>query len=298
MRILALDIGGTEIKVGLVNENGEVLENKSCPTNAKNGGAALMAQVIGIVSEYQKIDRIGISSAGQIHPYTGVVVHATDNIPGWTGINIKKSIEDQFNIPTVVENDVNCSALGEAFYGAGKNSDSFLCLTYGTGIGGAIIENRKIYTGSSFSAGEFGHMITHFDGESCTCGGSGCYEAYASTSALCRAVSRGTGIEQISGREIFEHIEKDNKKVIGIVEEWIQEIVCGLVSLVHIFNPSTIILGGGIMEQSYITEKIEVSLKSKIMPNYQNVVVKKAELGNKAGILGAAHIALMQIEQK
>jgi glucokinase len=256
-----------------------------------------LAQVIGIVSEYKKIDRIGISSAGQIDPKKGVVLHATDNIPGWTGINIKKSIEDQFNIPTSVENDVNCSALGEAFYGAGKNSDSFLCLTYGTGIGGAIIENRKIYTGSAFSAGEFGHMITHFDGKICTCGGVGCYEAYASTSALCRAVSRGTGIESISGREIFALVEKGNKKVIDIIDEWIQEIVYGLVSLVHIFNPSTIILGGGIMEQSYITEKVNLSLKGKIMPNYRNVVVKKAELGNKAGILGAAHNTLVQNER-
>lgn len=292
MRILALDIGGTAIKIGIVNEIGEILHIEERPTFALEGGKALIKRVLSIIGEFDNIDRVGISSAGQIDPVEGKVIFATDNIPGWTGIEIKKTIENTYNIPTEVDNDVNAAALGEAHYGAGKGEDSFLCITYGTGIGGAIIENGEVYRGSRGSAGEFGHIITHVDGRPCTCTGHGCYETYASTTALVKDYKSVFGDGDVNGRFIFELLKKEDENVKKIVNNWLKEVIIGLVSIIHVFNPSCIILGGGIMNQDYILEYIQKELPNNIMANYKNVKIKKAALGNNAGLLGATYISL------
>ena len=203
----------------------------------------------------------------------------------------KKRIEEKFNIPTVVENDVNAAAIGEAYYGAGLNNKSFLCIAYGTGIGGAIVEKGEIYRGAYGSAGEFGHIITHAHGKGCTCGANGCYEAYASTTALVEKVKKELGLTEIDGRLIF-NIINENEKVKIIVEEWIVEIIVGLVNLVHIFNPSLIVLGGGIMEQEYIIKYIKDNIYKFIMPNYRKVKFEGAQIGNNAGILGISYLAM------
>lgn len=292
MRILALDIGGTSIKIGIINEYGEILENQEIPTLAKEGGKMLMDRVLKVIELYDNIDRIGISASGQVNPFEGKIIYATDNIPGWTGTEIKKRIEERFSIPVAVENDVNAAALGEAYYGAAKGYDSFLCLAFGTGIGGAIVENGEIYRGSSFSAGEFGHIATHAEGLPCTCGGRGCYETYASTTALVRNVKTELGMGEVDGKVIFRYLNEGNKDVKNIVDKWLQEVVTGLASLVYIFNPGLIVLGGGIMSQTYIMEYINKNLPENIMPSFRNVKIKNAQLGNNAGILGAAHLAM------
>ncbi|NLJ87401.1 MAG: ROK family protein [Epulopiscium sp.] len=292
MRILALDIGGTAIKIGLINKNGEIIEKREVPTLAKAGGEALMEKIINIIGEYENIDRIGISTAGQVDPLKGKIIFATDNIPGWTGMEIKKRIEERYKIPTTVENDVNSAAIGEAYYGAAIGSDSFLCLTFGTGIGGAIVEKGDIYRGCFNSAGEFGHIITHAGGKSCTCGGKGCYEAYASTSALIRNVKEKLAKEDINGKVIFRYLNEGNTDIKNIVDSWLYEIIIGLVSLIHIFNPSLIVLGGGIMSQTYIIDYLKENLPRYIMPNHSMVKLVQARLENNAGLLGAAHIAM------
>jgi glucokinase len=292
MRILAFDIGGTAIKIGVINEKGELLESKEVPTLAKEGGEALMNRILNIISDYKDIDRIGISSAGQIDTVKGTVIFANENLPGWTGMEIKKRIEDAYNIPVAVENDVNAAAIGEAFYGAARNNMSFLCLAYGTGIGGAIVENGQIYRGAKGSAGEFGHIITHVGGKDCNCGGKGCYEAYASTSALVNKFVSEMCLTEVNGRIIFSLLEEGDEDAKKVVDEWLTEIIMGLVSLVHIFNPSLIVLGGGIMAQPYTIDYINKNIYEYIMPNYREVAFKAAELGNNAGILGAAHIAI------
>ena len=291
MRILALDIGGTAIKIGIINEKGEIIDKSEVPTMAYEGGESLINRVFKIISQYKNIDRIGISTAGQVDHVKGKIIFASDNIPGWTGMEIKKRIEEKFNIPTIVENDVNAAAIGEAYYGAGLNNKSFLCIAYGTGIGGAIIENGEIYRGAYGSAGEFGHIITHVHGKECTCGANGCYEAYASTTALVEKVKKELGLTEVDGRLIFSLIN-DNEKVKNIVNQWIFEIIVGLANSIHIFNPSLIVLGGGIMEQEYIIEYIKGNIDKFIMPNYRNVKFEGARIGNNAGILGIANIAM------
>ncbi len=291
MKILVFDIGGTEIKYALCDENFNLTDKKSVPTNAYEGGKRLIERVVEIAKTYSGIDRIGISTAGQVDSEKGMIVFATDSIPGYTGVQIKQTVEAETGVPCAVENDVNSAALGEAYFGAAKGEDNFLCLTYGTGIGGAIFLEGKLFKGNGCSAGEFGHFVTHAGGKSCTCGGCGCYEAYASSGALVRAVKAKTG-RDLNGREIFA--EFDNPEIRTVIDEWIDEIVVGLKGLVYIFNPSLIVAGGGIMNEKYITDEINIRLSAELMPSFRCAKVVKAQAGNDANLLGAAYLAAKQ----
>lgn len=288
MKILAFDIGGTEIKYAFCDEKFNLTEKKSIPTNAHEGGRRIIERVVEIIKSCEGIDRIGISTAGQVDSVKGEIIYATDSIPGYTGTKIKEIIESETGIPTAVENDVNSAAIGEAVFGAAKGYDSFICLTYGTGIGGAIYLNGRLFTGNSFSAAEFGHIVTHAGGKNCTCGGCGCYEAYASASALVNAVSEKLG-KPMNGREIFADFE--NPEIRNIIDKWIDEIVVGLKSLVYIFNPSLIVAGGGIMNEQYITDEVNKRLQNELMASFRKVKVVKASMGNDANKLGAAYLA-------
>lgn len=288
MKILAFDIGGTEIKYAFCDENFNLTEKKSIPTNAHEGGKRIIERVVEIIKSCNGVDRVGISTAGQVDSVKGEIVFATDSIPGYTGTKIKEIIEAETGIPAAVENDVNSAALGEAIFGAAKGCSDFICLTYGTGIGGAIYFDNKLFTGSSFSAGEFGHIITHAGGRKCSCGGVGCYEAYASAGALVRNVAEKLG-KKMNGREIFANF--DNPEIRLLIDEWIDEIVIGLKSLVYIFNPSLIVAGGGIMNEAYITDEINKRMQKELMASYRNVKIVKALMGNDANKLGAAYLA-------
>ncbi len=288
MKILAFDIGGTEIKYALCDESFTLTDKKSIPTNAHEGGKRIVERVVEIAKNIDGVDRIGISTAGQVDSIKGEIIFATDSIPGYTGTKIKEIIETATGIPTAVENDVNSAAIGEAIFGAAKGYGSFICLTYGTGIGGAVYLDGKLFTGNSFSAGEFGHIVTHANGKQCTCGGCGCYEAYASASALVNSVKNKLGIS-MNGREIFENFE--NPEIRCIIDEWIDEIVIGIKDLVYIFNPELIVAGGGIMNETYITNEINARLQKELMPSFRNVKVVKALMGNDANKLGAAYLA-------
>ena len=173
MRILTFDIGGTFIKYGIVGKDFKLLETHKVPTEAGKGGQELIEKIIGIVESFDRIDRVAVSTCGQVDSENGIVVNAPGYIPYYTGMMVKKLIENRTNIPTFVENDVNAAAMGEAKFGAAKGINDFICLTYGTGIGGAIFLDGKLYKGFASSAGEIGHMITHAGGKQCTCGGEG-----------------------------------------------------------------------------------------------------------------------------
>ena len=288
MKILAFDIGGTEIKYAVCDESFNLTEKSSIPTNAHEGGPKIIERVVEIIKSYNGIDRVGVSTAGQVDSIKGEIIFATDSIPGYTGVKIKEIIEKETGIPTAVENDVNSAAIGEAVFGAAKGCSDFICLTYGTGIGGAVYLNGKLFTGSSFSAGEFGHMVTHAGGKSCTCGGCGCYEAYASAGALVRMVAEKTG-RDMNGREIFENFE--NPEIKAVIDDWIDEIVVGLKGLIYIFNPLLVVAGGGIMNEKYIIDEVNDRLQKELMQSFRKVKFVKALMGNDANKLGAAYLA-------
>lgn len=290
MNIITFDIGGTFIKYALCDENFNLSQSTKIPTDAKQGGRKLIEKVIDIVNEHKNIDRVAISTAGQVDSVTGTVVYATDTIPGYTGTKIKEMVESATGVPTYVENDVNSAALGEAYFGKGKGYSDFICLTYGTGIGGAIWLNDDLYKGSFCSAGELGHIITHTGGKKCTCGGNGCYECYASASALVRSVNE-ISTEELDGVKIFSEENFKNPVIKSKIDTWIDEIVIGLISIVYTFNPSLIVLGGGIMNEDYIVSSINERIEVKLMESFRNVKIVNSDLGNTAGMLGVAYKA-------
>ncbi len=288
MAIMVLDIGGTAIKSGLYID-GELTDIRETPTEAQKGKAHVVNRAKEIITDYQQhsaFERIGISTAGQVDPVRGEIIYANENIPGYTGTKLKEIMEQQFHVPACVENDVNAAAIGESVFGAGKGYKEFVCLTYGTGVGGAIFTNGKLYTGSSFSAGEFGAIVTHpearFAGQNIF---SGCYEEYASTTALVKNAKRFDS-SLSNGRKIFERFDEPDVK--ALVDRWILEIVYGLTTIIHILNPECAILGGGIMEQPYVLEQLREKLYPNLISSFRQVKIEKAALGNHAGMLGAA----------
>lgn len=290
MKILAFDIGGTNIKYAVCNERFELGELQSIPTQAAKGGQHIINTVIEIIASYDDIDRVAISTAGQVDSENGIVVYSSDNIPYYTGMLVKKIVETKTGIPTIVENDVNAAALGEAIFGAAKGYSDFVCLTFGTGIGGAIYVNNSLYKGSNSSAGEFGHIITHAGGRPCPCGGEGCYEQYASAKALTQAVEKVTG-EEMNGFQIFSKNSLLDPEIRHVVDTWIDEIIIGLKSIIYTFNPQLLVLGGGIMSEEYIIELIDRKIYKELMETFRSVKIVNTELGNNAALLGAAYKA-------
>lgn len=299
MRTIVFDIGGTAIKFGICSD-GHLESASELPTQAKLGGRHILNTVAGLIERETSrggapFDGIGVSTAGQIDAAEGSVIYANQNIPDYTGMQIRRELEARFHLPTAVENDVNSAAIGEAVYGGAKDVSSFLCLTYGTGIGGAIIENRAVYHGSGGCAGEFGSIVTHAD--AAIAGGSftdGCYERFASATALVAAAVKYDS-RLSDGRKIFAAL--DDPQVVQILDSWVDEVLCGLSSLIHIFHPSCVILGGGIMSQPLIHQTIAARRENYLMPSFSHVKILPALLGNRAGLLGIHYLTEERIRQ-
>lgn len=286
MRIAVADIGGTNIKVGLW-QDGKLTEEKEIASNAQAGAEKMLGRIAEIFHSYQSFSYIGISTAGMVDSESGKVLMA-EHIKGYSGMDVKGYFEKEFRVPVAVGNDVNCAAYGEAVYGAGKGADSFLCITYGTGIGGACYMDGKVQEGRGFCAGEFGMMISHpEDRDAKKDRFSGCYEKYAATSILVKKVHEAVP-EIENGRQIFENI--DNGIVKEIFEKWLSEVAMGLATLIHVYDPGLIVLGGGIMEQPLVINRLRELVADEVIPGFPHTEIVGAKLGNKAGMLGAAVI--------
>lgn len=292
MKVIGVDIGGTSIKLGLVNEKGEIDQFQEYDTESQKGGPYVLNTLVEkIRNEFAGFSAIGVSTLGQIDRENGVIMQEASNVPQTKGLQIKRTLEDAFNVPVSVENDVNAAALGESAFGIGANYSDLLYIAYGTGVGGAIVIDSNIYYGKSGYAGEFGHFPTHAFGKPCGCGQLGCYEKYASTTALVEAAQE-VDATLTNGRIIFEKYHAGDQAVEKIVNDWLKEIAVGLVSVVHIFNPSTIVLGGGVMEQEVILNKLQQLVESYTLESFHGFEILSATLGNRAGLLGAASLHL------
>lgn len=297
MKYLGIDIGGTKIKYGIIDEKGEIEKIYYKDTNANKGADELIATIKDIIKftiKKDSIQGIGISTAGQVNSYTGEIIFSTETIPGWTGVKLKDILQNEFDIPCYVDNDVNCACLGEMWKGNMGDHKNVLFLTLGTGIGGAIIIDKKLYTGSNFIAGEIGHINLYKDGERCTCGANGCFEKYASTSALIRRAKKTLNLdenENLRGEDIFNKAKDGEETYINIIDQWSYDIALGLKSIIYMFNPSLIIIGGGVSAQGdYLIDFIKGHLKNMTMVSFlNNLQIKTAKYSDSAGILGAVY---------
>ena len=291
MNILAIDIGGTMIKYGLVSSDGKILSTNKIKTEASKGLNNILNKIDNIFKKYKENNPVGIavSGTGQINGMIGKVIGGNPIIPNWIGTNLVKILEEKYNLPIVLENDVNCVALGEKWIGAGKNLKNFICLTIGTGIGGGIILNNQLFRGENFVAGEFGHILIK----------KGEFEQFASTTALIRLVKEKTG-KILNGKEIFDLEKKEIVEYQEVISEWIENLTDGLSSIVYCFNPANIILGGGVIEQGEpLINRIKNSLFKKIGLQFKEKLnIIQAKLGNNAGMIGASYLLLEKINKR
>lgn len=281
--ILSIDIGGTALKSALFD--GDVLvEKKELESDGSQGTDLLVQNLYRIIDGYRGVEAIGIDTAGLVDQARGVITCA-GNLGIDSDFPLADIIREKYGVPVLLANDVNAAALGEAHYGAAREDDNFICLTYGTGIGGAIVIDKKVYVGNTGMAGEMGHIVTHPGGIACSCGISGCYERYASTTALVEAAKKADPTA-VNGRLVFDRLNAGSAEMETVVDNWIDEVVLGLVSLTHVFNPSAIVLGGGIMNEDYIVSRIAQRLPRRVIKSYSGVKIKHALLGNSAGVYG------------
>ena len=291
MNILAIDIGGTMIKYGLVSSDGKILSTNKIKTEASKGLNNILNKIDNIFKRYKKNNPVGIavSGTGQINGMIGKVIGGNPIIPNWIGTNLVKILEEKYNLPAVLENDVNCVALGEKWIGAGKDLSNFICLTIGTGIGGGIILNNQLFRGENFVAGEFGHTLIK----------KGEFEQFASTTALIRLVKERTG-KILNGKEIFDLEKKEIVEYQEVISEWIENLTDGLSSIIYCFNPANIILGGGVIGQGEpLINRIKNSLFKKIGSQFKEKLnIIQAKLGNNAGMIGASYLLLEKINKR
>lgn len=291
MNILAIDIGGTMIKYGLVSSDGKILSTEEIKTEASKGLNNILNKIDNIFKRYKENNPVGIavSGTGQINGMIGKVIGGNPIIPNWIGTNLVKILEEKYNLPIVLENDVNCVALGEKWVGAGKDLSNFICLTIGTGIGGGIILNNQLFRGENFVAGEFGHILIK----------KGEFEQFASTTALIRLVKERTG-KTLNGKEIFDLEKKEIVEYQEVISEWIENLTDGLSSIIYCFNPANIILGGGVIGQGEpLINRIKNSLFKKIGPQFKEKLnIIQAKLGNNAGMIGASYLLLEKFNKR
>lgn len=291
------DIGGTFIKYGIVREDGVILTNGKFKTPNSNCCINIPKILIEYINKIRKsysIESVGISTAGQVDSIKGEIIYATDNLPNYTGTKLSKIIENETGLKCSVENDVNAAALGEMWKGAGVNKKNFVCITLGTGIGGALIIGGRLYRGTSGIAGEIGHIIINEGGEKCTCGGRGCFERYASTSTLVRNYKKESETDgNIDGEKILQKVKDGNEIAIKVYDEFLNHIVTGLLSITYILNPELIIVGGGISNQGKpFFDEINRRFKQRGMESFTlHTQIVQAKLANDAGLIGACYLA-------
>lgn len=307
---IGIDLGGTKILIGLVEkESGKVVSHIKKKTKKEKGPENIVRKMVEGVEElleesgksFTEISSIGIGSAGQIDRKNGIIIGAP-NLDCYN-LNLKKFLQDKFNIPVFVGNDVEVATIGEQKFGAGKGCADFVCVFVGTGIGSAIVKNGHIIYGATGTAGELGHIIVDLNGRPCACGAHGCLEAYASRSAIETRIEgalkkgRKSCISEyleegkaITSSMIRKSIEREDELVTQCVSEASEYLSGGLASVINLINPELIILGGGLIEAvDYFYKQTIKKAKSKSLPvPAEKIRFSKTILGDYSGVIGAA----------
>lgn len=287
--LIGVDVGGTFIKVGVVTQNGKIIDKKKVPTPKYAGYKTIISVIKDYLKQY-KISGIGIGVPGFVNTEKGIV-HKLVNIKGWDKVPLRKIIEKATKVPVSIDNDVNCMAIGEVKFGMAKNKKNVFCMTLGTGVGGGLIINGKIYRGSSFTAGEVGHITLDKNGPRCNCGNNGCLEAFVGNKRIIVKAKR-IGID--TPEELTMSAKKGDKKALQIWKEIGEDIGTVLAGIVNLVNPELIVIGGGVANAGDVLMKyIKKTVKERsIFIAGNSVKIVFSRLGNDAGVLGAAALAL------
>ncbi len=291
MSICCFDIGGTSIKYGIVNTEGVILKQGNFPTPTKNCKVTVPEKLIEYSNELKKnfeVESIGISTAGYVDNIKGIVTFNL-NLPEYSGCKIAELVKKGTGIKAHVENDANAAALGEMWMGAGRNYSSFVCITIGTGIGGAIILNRKLYVGSHGYAAEMGDIRISSIGKGL--GLQAAIDKCASTRGFLENYKRISG-NRTTGIELMELVKNNEPNAIKAYSEFLENLITGTINVVDILDPEAVIIGGGISAQgNFFFNKLNKIFQDNVLPVYKVVKIAKAELENNAGLLGACYIA-------
>ena len=283
---ISIDIGGTAIKYGVIDENAQILIKKSMETEAFKGGPEILKKAIGIVEKLMKetkleISGICISTAGMVDIEKGSIFYSAPLIPNYAGTQFKEVLEEKFKIPCEVENDVNCAGLAEYQSGVAKGSHVAVMLTIGTGIGGCIILDGKIFHGFSNSACDVGYM--HLDG--------GEFQDLGAASILTKKVAKRKQESESdwNGYHIFESAKQGDETCIQAIDEMADVLGKGISNICYVLNPEIVVLGGGIMAQEeFLGDRIKQAVKKYLVSSIEvNTTIAFAKHQNNAGMLGA-----------
>jgi glucokinase len=303
---VGVDIGGTTIKHGICSSEGALIKHGSVDTPATSSREFILEQLKELIQENLNyasenkinVEAVGVGTPGSVDIERGFLTGSTPNFTHWRNVPIRDFLFDAFQIPVFADNDANLMAYGEYLFGSGRRKKDVICLTLGTGIGGGIIINGEIYRGSFYCGSELGHTTIDFEGRKCNCGGTGCLETYASATALIRDYNAACSSRKVNNtKQIFENLENGESTARVIIDKYIHYLGAGLANFVNIFNPQIVILGGGVSEAGeWFIEKVRNSTRSCAMQaSFQNVEIVSAQLGNRAGMLGAAAFALNRL---
>ena len=314
---IGIDLGGTNMRGILVNEKGDIIHKLKCESQISRGKDATIKRIFETIKELMfqsgksldNIIGIGIGAPGPLDVKKGII-HFAPNLPGWKDVALKKILEDEFKLKVVLENDANAAAWGEKCFGVGKGIDNLVCFTLGTGIGGGIIIDGKIYHGHNFGAAELGHMTINKDGPRCNCGNYGCLEAYSSATGiknrlknrLKNRIKEGIKskflkfdhdnklLESLRLKLIFETARMGDDLTKGIVEDAVTYLGIAIANITNMLNPEMIILVGGITNEgnNLLNPLKKEVAKRALSSNYQFLKIVIGTLGDTAGALGAA----------
>lgn len=318
MYYIGIDVGGMSIKAGVTDKNGNVLHKTTIVTKGEynaqytisNDIHALIVKLLdeaGIAES--EIAAVGIGQAGSIDSERGVINY-WNNIP-MKNVHVTQELKAWHKMPVFIDNDANVAALGECVFGAAKGMKNMLLVTLGTGVGSGIIINGQIYRGEYGAGAEAGHMRIVMDGEPCTCGGRGCWEAYASVSALIRQTKAAMAkhpeslmcsiakeMGEVNGITSFKAARAGDKAALEVVDKYIRYVAEGLISLQNIFRPQMFLIGGGISKEGeFLTAPLEELVQEGMFDKETGdpVKIRPAALHNDAGILGAAALAIKSL---
>ncbi|MDD5080310.1 MAG: ROK family protein [Candidatus Omnitrophica bacterium] len=294
--IIGIDLGGTNLKVALVGPDFKIKDRLVLSTADFNEKSGLIQAIIFAVTRIIASNQcaksavlgVGLGLPGPIDADKGLV-HFFPNIPGWKEVYLKKILEQKIKLPVFIDNDANLMALAESRMGAAKGMRNAVCITLGTGVGGGIIIDNRLYRGSTFSAGEIGHMPVNEKGPDCNCSGFACLEAYIGNKKLLNQAKSAFG-RQISLEELSRLSAKKNRKAVLIWERMAQRLGVVLSGIVNLLNPDCIVIGGGVANAGRIIfDQVKENILTRAMVvQAKHVKIVRARLGSDAGMIGAA----------